>query len=118
MRQGDALFAPARYRKRRHEIQADKLLARLRVTDEWDPAHDLAGSQLRAMGRAVDLAEYTATAEPAPYAAQCLAVCARELRETLIAYGLAPGGAPGHDPFADFLESLDTDAAQDHRPPP
>lgn len=117
MRQEEALFAPGRYRKRRHELMADRLLARLRATDEWDPAHDLAASQLRAQSRAVDLAEYAAGVERTPYAAQCYAITARELRETLKDYGLAPGGAPGHDPFADFLESLDADAAQDHRPP-
>lgn len=117
MKQTEALFAPGRYRKRRAELTVDKVIGRLRVNDQWDPAHDAAGSQLRAAARAVDLAEYAATLEPAPYAAQCLAVCSREFREALMAYGLAPGGAPTHDPFTEFLESLDTDPAQDHRPP-
>jgi hypothetical protein len=118
MRQTETLFAPGRYRKRRAELTVDRVIGRLRVADEWDASHDAAAAQLRAVARAVDLAEHAATLEPAPYAAQCLAVCAREFREALIAYGLAPGGAPTHDPFTDFLESLDHDpAATDHPPP-
>lgn len=117
MKQTETLFPPARYRTRRHETQVDKLLRRLRGLDEWDPTHDVAGSQLRAAARAVDLAELAATTDPSPYASQCYAICARELRDTLVAYGFAPGGAPTHDPFADFLESLDADTAKDHRPP-
>lgn len=117
MRQTDALFPPARYRKRRAEVTVDKVIALLRRLDEWDIRHDAAAAQLRAAARAVDLAELAATTEPAPYAAQCLAVCSREFREALAAYGLAPGGVPANDPFAAFLESLDTDPAPDHRPP-
>lgn len=117
MRQTEALFAPTRYRKRRSELAVDKVVAALRRDDAWDPTHDAAAAQLRAAARAVDLAEYAATSEPAPYAAQCLAVCAREFREALASYGLAPGGVSANDPFTEFLASLDPDPAPDHRPP-
>lgn len=113
------MFPPARYRKRRVERSADELIRWLRSSGEWDVRQGLAGSQLRAQARAVDLAEYAATAEPGPYAAQCYAMTSRELRETLIAYGLAPQGTAADDPISQLLADLDAsaDAATHHRPP-
>jgi hypothetical protein len=113
------LFEPPGWHKRRHELHADRVARALQLRDDWQPTHAAALSQLRASARAVDVAEYVATSEPSAYAAQTLAQCAREWRDTLAAYGLTPRQEATGDPFADFLASIagDDQPAPRDRPP-
>jgi hypothetical protein len=120
MPQNEGLFPPDTWVKHRHEIAADRAIRHRYETGEWTAnEHGAAASNLRGIARAADLAEYAMTTERSPYSIGVAGGAHRELRETLIAYGLAPGGVAANDPFTDFLESLDRDpASEDHRPPP
>lgn len=100
------LFPADRWAKRRHELNADKVLRKMKADSVWDDRHDLAASALRAAARAVDAAELMLETEPSPYAAQILAQCTRELRETVQLWGIGLGGSGNDDAFDAFLAAL------------
>ncbi len=119
-RQPQGLFPPDRWSKRRHELNADKVIRQIKADSVWDTRHDLAASALRAAARAVDAAENILEAEPSPYAAQTLALTTRELRETVQLWGLGIGGSGNDSAFDQFLAQLasaDSSAAFGDGPP-
>lgn len=115
------LFPADRWARRRHELNADKVIRTIKADSVWDDRHDLAASALRAAARAVDAAEMMLEVEPSPYAAQTLSQCTRELRETVQLWGIGLGGSQGDDAFSQFLNALaadDAPAAFSDPPPP
>lgn len=90
-------------RRRRHERNADALIRDWRSrTPAWSPTHAMAASTLRGSARALDDAEAVSAALATPYAAQCSAICARELVDVLARLGLLRVDNVGADVDAEF----------------
>lgn len=104
-------FAVARRRPRRHEAAVNRAVLAARAAAGLEASDAAAVSLLRALGRALDVAE----AEPNAWA---VAAVSRELRETLAVMRLTPAarGHDGADPFAEWLAELTTAEHPENRP--